>query len=46
MEYHPDIINTGTVILTTSQKHARDNGQVLRKLHGKNMEILIQGLSG
>lgn len=23
-EYHPDIITAGTVILTTSQKHARD----------------------
>ncbi len=45
-EYHPDIITAGTIILTTSQKHARDIGQVLRKLHGKKIEILIQGLSG
>lgn len=45
-EYHADIIKPGTVILTTSQKHARDIGQDLRKIHGKNMEILIQGLSG
>ncbi len=41
-EYHPGIIKPGTVILTTSQKHARDLGQVLRKIHGKNTEILIQ----
>ncbi|NRH20514.1 hypothetical protein HOO68_00510 [Candidatus Gracilibacteria bacterium] len=46
IEYHPDIIIPGTVILTTSQKHARDIGQDLRKVHGKNIEILIQGLSG
>lgn len=46
IEYHPGVIQAGTVILTTSQKHARDLGQALRKIHGKNMEILIQGLSG
>jgi hypothetical protein len=41
-EYHPGTIKPGTVILTTSQKHARDLGQVLRKIHGSNVEILIQ----
>lgn len=41
-EYHPNNILPGTVILTTSQKHARDLGQSLRKIHGKNREILIQ----
>ncbi len=41
-EYHAGIVKTGTVILTTSQKHARDIGQVLRKIHGKNIEVLIQ----
>jgi DNA polymerase III epsilon subunit family exonuclease len=46
IEYHPGTVQAGTVILTTSQKHARDLGQVLRKIHGKNIEILIQGLSG
>jgi hypothetical protein len=46
IEYHPGVIQAGTVILTTSQKHARDLGQALRKIHGKNTEILIQGLSG
>ncbi len=46
IEYHPGLINGGTVILTTSQKHARDLGQVLRKIHGKNVEVLIQWLSG
>lgn len=45
-EYHADIVKSGTVILTTSQKHARDIGQDLRKIYGKNIEILIQGLSG
>jgi hypothetical protein len=33
VEYHPSIVIAGTVILTTSQKHARDLGQVLRKIH-------------
>lgn len=41
-EYHPGIIKPGTVILTTSQKNARDIGQALRKIHGKNIEVLIQ----
>lgn len=44
-EYHAGVVQSGTVILTTSQKHARDLGQELRKIHGKNMEILIQWLS-
>ncbi len=42
LEYHPNNILPGTVILTTSQKHARDLGQTLRKIHGKNIEVLIQ----
>ncbi|MBX9809169.1 hypothetical protein K2X92_02145, partial [Candidatus Gracilibacteria bacterium] len=46
MEYHPSTIVAGSIILTTSQKNARDIGQVLRKIHGKNIDILIQGLSG
>lgn len=41
-EYHPGIVKPGTIILTTSQKHARDIGQALRKIHGKNTEVLIQ----
>ena len=41
-EYHAGVVRPGTVILTTSQKHARDIGQELRKIHGKNTEILIQ----
>lgn len=45
-EYHVDMIRAGTVILTTSQKHARDMWQELRKYHGKDMQILIQWLSG
>ena len=45
-EYHGDIVPSGAVILTTSQKHARDIGQELRKIYGKNREILIQWLSG
>lgn len=45
-EYHSDIIKPWTIILTTSQKHARDLWQELRKIHGKKIEILIQWLSG
>lgn len=41
-EYHPNLVRPGTVILTTSQKHARDIGHALRKIHGQNTEILIQ----
>ncbi len=44
-EYHAGIVQPGTVILTTSLKHARDLGQELRKIHGKNTNILIQWLS-
>jgi DNA polymerase III epsilon subunit family exonuclease len=46
MEYHVSSIKPGTVILTTSMKHARDLGQELRKIYGKNTEVLIQWLSG
>lgn len=41
-EYHAGVIQPGTVILTTSLKHARDLGSELRKIHGKNTNILIQ----
>ena len=43
--YHPNWVRPWTVILTTSQKHARDIGKELRKIHGKENEILIQWLS-
>lgn len=42
MEYHVGSIKPGTVILTTSMKHARDIGQELRRIYGKNIEVLIQ----
>jgi hypothetical protein len=41
-QYHTGVIQPGTVILTTSLKHARDLGSELRKIHGKNTEVLIQ----
>lgn len=44
-EYHPNLARAWTVLLTTSQKHARDIGQALRKIYGQNTEILIQWLS-
>ncbi len=44
--YHPGSIQPGTVIITTSLKHARDLGSELRKIHGKHINILIQWLSG
>lgn len=40
--YHPGSIQPGTVIITTSLKHARDLGSELRKIHGKHINILIQ----
>ncbi len=46
IQYHANTIQSGSVILTTSLKHARDLGQELRKIHGKNIDILIQWLSG
>jgi DNA polymerase III epsilon subunit family exonuclease len=46
IQYHAGIVHPGSVILTTSLKHARDLGQDLRKIHGKNINILIQWLSG
>jgi hypothetical protein len=42
IQYHAGIVQSGSVILTTSLKHARDLGQDLRKIHGKNINILIQ----
>jgi len=40
--YHAGTVIAGTVILTTSLKHARDLGSELRKMHGKHINILIQ----
>jgi DNA polymerase III epsilon subunit family exonuclease len=45
-EYDTKDTKAGTVILTTSLKHARDIGSELRQIYGKSMNILIQWLSG
>lgn len=42
IQYHAGVVQPGTVILTTSLRHARDLGSELRKIHGKNTEVLIQ----
>jgi DNA polymerase III epsilon subunit-like protein len=45
-EYDTKDTQAGTVILTTSLKHARDIGSELRRIYGKSINILIQWLSG